>query len=105
MSQLPVNRNFPLNISPLSLSATLIPHIYFKLSTSTCSPLNTFPPPLLPVILLFETLSPNQCGGSQNSQPYQGEVFALGGTYHRAFSLLAENTTSQNSNIAFYFNT
>ena len=29
-------------------------------------------------MLLFETLSPNQRGGSQNSQPYQGRYLLFG---------------------------
>ena len=67
----------PSTFPPTSSSATLIPHIYFKLSTYF--PLNTFPPhTLLGVILLFETLSPNQRGGSQNSQPYQGSYLLWG---------------------------
>ena len=42
VSQLPVNRNFPPQHFPSLPSATLIPHIYFKLSTYF--PFNTFPP-------------------------------------------------------------
>ena len=53
MSQLPVNRNFPPQHFPLS--ATLLPHIYFKLSTSTL--LLTHSPLLYFYLKLFPQIS------------------------------------------------
>ena len=77
---------------PPTSSATLIPHIYFKLSTYF--PLNTFPPThtsrCYTSILNSFPKSAWRLPAEQST--LSGELFALGGTYHHAFSL-PQNTT------------